>query len=289
MPDASTLSRKAVLVTGASAGIGWETALAFAGKGASVVATARRESRLRELCDLIVARGGKAVYFAGDAADEATAQPVRRPRHQKVRPPGHPDQQRRRRQLQEPHRHLRRRVRRLMDSNMKSSFLFTRHAVPVMIAAERRRDPLHLLRRRPAGIRRRGRLLRHQVRPDRLRPGPRWRAAQAWHQGRDHLPRRRQDRVRPRQGPHRGRRPALPHDGAQGGRRGHPLRLQPARQLPHPPDDRPPHGRTRPLTPPHIAEINRLFQAKTPQNTSPKAPASFPSIRVCLLPPRDNR
>ena len=74
MPDAISLAGKTVLITGASAGIGWATALAFAAKGANVVVTARREQRLRELCDLIGAGGGKAVYLAGDAADEATAQ-----------------------------------------------------------------------------------------------------------------------------------------------------------------------------------------------------------------------
>jgi NADP-dependent 3-hydroxy acid dehydrogenase YdfG len=133
MPDASTLSRKAVLVTGASAGIGWETALAFAGKGACVVATARRENRLRELCDLIAARGGKAVYHAGDAADEATA-------HQCValaiknfarldiliNNAGAGNYKNLIDTSAEEYDSL-------MDSNMKSSFLFTRHAVPVMI------------------------------------------------------------------------------------------------------------------------------------------------------------
>ena len=74
MPDAISLAGKTVLITGASSGIGWAAALAFAAKGANVVVTARREERLRELCDLIDARGGKAVFIAGDAADEATAQ-----------------------------------------------------------------------------------------------------------------------------------------------------------------------------------------------------------------------
>jgi len=39
-----------------------------------VVVTARREERLRELRDTIRKSGGKAVFIAGDASDEATAE-----------------------------------------------------------------------------------------------------------------------------------------------------------------------------------------------------------------------
>jgi 3-oxoacyl-[acyl-carrier protein] reductase len=74
MPDAVSLAGKTVLITGASSGIGWATALAFAAKGANVVLTARREERLRELCDKIRESGGTAVFIAGDASDEATAE-----------------------------------------------------------------------------------------------------------------------------------------------------------------------------------------------------------------------
>jgi 3-oxoacyl-[acyl-carrier protein] reductase len=73
MPESSQPTNKTVLITGASAGIGWATALAFAEKGANVVVTARREQRLRELCETITRAGGKAVYVAGDAAEEDTA------------------------------------------------------------------------------------------------------------------------------------------------------------------------------------------------------------------------
>jgi len=74
MPDAVSLAGKTVLITGASSGIGWATALAFASKGANVVLTARREERLRELRDKIRESGGTAVFIAGDATDEATAE-----------------------------------------------------------------------------------------------------------------------------------------------------------------------------------------------------------------------
>jgi 3-oxoacyl-[acyl-carrier protein] reductase len=134
MPDASTFVRKTVIVTGASAGIGWETALAFAGKGASVVVTARRESRLRELCDLIIARGGKAVYHAGDAAEEATAQQCVALAMKNfarldilINNAGAGNYKNLIDTSTEEYDDL-------MDSNMKSSFLFTRHAVPVMMA-----------------------------------------------------------------------------------------------------------------------------------------------------------
>ena len=72
--DAISLAGKTVLITGASSGIGWAAALAFAAKGANLVLTARREERLRELCETIKKAGGEAVFIAGDASDEATAE-----------------------------------------------------------------------------------------------------------------------------------------------------------------------------------------------------------------------
>ena len=133
MADAISLAGKTVLITGASAGIGWATALAFAGKGAHVVVTARREQRLRELCDLIAVAGGKAVFYAGDAAEESTAQTcvalavkqfgrldilinnagAGNYKNLVDTSVGEYDA--------------------LMDANMKSSFLFARHAAPGMI------------------------------------------------------------------------------------------------------------------------------------------------------------
>jgi 3-oxoacyl-[acyl-carrier protein] reductase len=72
-----SLAGRTALVTGASAGIGWATAVALARQGANVVVTARREERLLQLCAEIESLGvigAKAVPFAGDAAVEATAQ-----------------------------------------------------------------------------------------------------------------------------------------------------------------------------------------------------------------------
>jgi short-subunit dehydrogenase len=61
------------LVTGASSGIGYETALAFAKRGARVVGVARREERLREL---VAACGDRTSYLAGDLGEQAFAERI---------------------------------------------------------------------------------------------------------------------------------------------------------------------------------------------------------------------
>ncbi len=133
MPDAISLAEKTALVTGASAGIGWATALALAAKGANVVVTARREQRLRELSDLIAAAGGKAVYLAGDAAEESTARACVALAVKQfgrldilICNAGAGNYKNLVDTSAEEYDAL-------MDSNMKSSFLFARHAAPVMI------------------------------------------------------------------------------------------------------------------------------------------------------------
>ena len=66
-------SGKAVLVTGASSGIGRAVALALGREGASVVAAGRRADRLAEVVAAIGKAGGRAVAATGDARDPATA------------------------------------------------------------------------------------------------------------------------------------------------------------------------------------------------------------------------
>src|SRR5258706_507000 len=73
MSTPPTFAGKVVLVTGASAGIGRATALAFARQGAHVVVTARRAERLEALRAEIHTLGAQAVFHAGDAAEEHTA------------------------------------------------------------------------------------------------------------------------------------------------------------------------------------------------------------------------
>lgn len=67
------LKDKIAIITGASSGIGYETALLFASKGAKVIVSARRQNELDELVGKIEAAGGAAIAVAGDVQDERTA------------------------------------------------------------------------------------------------------------------------------------------------------------------------------------------------------------------------
>jgi short-subunit dehydrogenase len=65
-----------VLVTGASSGIGYVTAKAFARRGAVVVGVARREELLRKLVAECAAVSPKSSYLAGDLGDRRFAEGV---------------------------------------------------------------------------------------------------------------------------------------------------------------------------------------------------------------------
>jgi NAD(P)-dependent dehydrogenase (short-subunit alcohol dehydrogenase family) len=65
-----TIRGQTAIITGATSGIGWETAKAFAGAGARVVVAGRRQERLDELVDEIAGRGGEALAVRTDVSDE---------------------------------------------------------------------------------------------------------------------------------------------------------------------------------------------------------------------------
>lgn len=66
---AHDLSGRVVVLTGASRGIGWHTALALAEAGAHIVAIARTVGALEELDDAVKARGGSATLVPLDLRD----------------------------------------------------------------------------------------------------------------------------------------------------------------------------------------------------------------------------
>ena len=127
------LAGKVALITGASAGIGRASALALAQEGASMILTARRQERLSELEAAVQKLGGKAVSVVGDATQEEIAQ---RCVDAAVKTFGTLDilinnvgignyknlVDTSASEYDE-----------MMDSNVRSTFLFTRHAAPIMI------------------------------------------------------------------------------------------------------------------------------------------------------------
>jgi 3-oxoacyl-[acyl-carrier protein] reductase len=127
------LKGKTEIITGASAGIGWASALALAQEGANLVLTGRRAERLDVLEDKIRVLGAQAVSVVGDAREESTAQKtvasaltafggldilinnVGVGNYRNLVETSAEDYDE------------------MMDSNMRTTFLFTRYAVPHMI------------------------------------------------------------------------------------------------------------------------------------------------------------
>jgi len=134
MQTAAPLAGKTALVTGASAGIGQATALALAQRGANLVLTARREDRLRKLVAEIESLGVRAVFHAGDAAEETTAQQAIALALDRF---GHLDiliNNAGAGNYKDLIDTSAADYDALMNANMRSGFLFSRHAAPHMIA-----------------------------------------------------------------------------------------------------------------------------------------------------------
>lgn len=130
------LDGKVALITGASAGIGYAAAQALMGEGARLVLNARREERLAQLAQEAQTAGTEAVYYVGDAREEETAERTvaaaldRFGRldilinnvgigiYKNLIDTSAADYDE------------------MVDSNVRSTFLFTRYAVPHMIAQQ---------------------------------------------------------------------------------------------------------------------------------------------------------
>lgn len=128
------LTGKVAIVTGASAGIGKASALALAAEGAQLILTARRKERLEELAEEIKALGTNAFIVTGDAREEDTAKLAV---HTAMDSVGRIDIL-----INNTGMGIYKNLAdtsaveydELMDTNVRSTFLFTRHVVPVMIA-----------------------------------------------------------------------------------------------------------------------------------------------------------
>jgi NADP-dependent 3-hydroxy acid dehydrogenase YdfG len=128
------LSGKSTLITGASAGIGQACARALAAEGARLVLTARRQERLDVLAAEVQAAGSEAKIVVGDAREEETTRQatavakdsfggldilinntgVGNYKNLVDTSAAEYDE--------------------MMDTNVRSTFLFTRHPVPLMLS-----------------------------------------------------------------------------------------------------------------------------------------------------------
>ncbi|MFN7130893.1 MAG: SDR family NAD(P)-dependent oxidoreductase [Myxococcales bacterium] len=73
---AGKLKGKVAIVTGASSGLGWQSAVRLAEQGVKLCVTARREDALRQLARDIEARGGECLVVAGDVSDDEQVREV---------------------------------------------------------------------------------------------------------------------------------------------------------------------------------------------------------------------
>jgi len=127
------LEGKVALITGASAGIGQACTRALAGEGARLVLTARRQERLETLKKEAQSLGTEAVFILGDAREEQTAMQTVKAAVDTfgrldilINNAGAGNYKNLVDTSAEEYDSL-------MDTNVRSTFLFTRHAVPVML------------------------------------------------------------------------------------------------------------------------------------------------------------
>jgi NADP-dependent 3-hydroxy acid dehydrogenase YdfG len=127
------LTGKVALITGASAGIGQACARVLAQEGARLVLTARRQERLDQLKQEAEKLGTKAISVIGDAREESTAiktvEAATRSFGQidiLINNTGVGNYKNLVDTSAEEYDDM-------MDTNVRSTFLFTRHTVPVML------------------------------------------------------------------------------------------------------------------------------------------------------------
>ena len=130
---AAKLTGKVALITGASAGIGQACARALAQEGAHLVLTARRQERLDQLKREAEKAGTEAISVIGDAREESTAIKTVEAATQAfgqidilINNTGVGNYKNLIDTSAEEYDDL-------MDTNVRSTFLFTRHTVPVML------------------------------------------------------------------------------------------------------------------------------------------------------------
>ena len=130
---AGRLHNQVALITGASAGIGQACARSLMREGAKLVLTARRKDRLEQLEAEGRKSGSEAVFVVGDAREEKTA---RETVEQAMKSFGRIDILINNAGVGN-YKNLvdtsADEYDEMMDANVRSGFLFTRHAVPVMI------------------------------------------------------------------------------------------------------------------------------------------------------------
>jgi 3-oxoacyl-[acyl-carrier protein] reductase len=121
------------MITGASAGIGKASALALAREGASLALIARRKPRLDELVETVHSAGGRAVAVVGDVREEETALRAMQAAkeqfgalHILINNAGMGNYKPLIETSADEYDEL-------MNTNVRSTFLFTRHAVPLMM------------------------------------------------------------------------------------------------------------------------------------------------------------